>query len=117
MLTPIKILVLIFLHFLGELPTIPMVRRVVLLLLLQQQQDDLDDDGPLTRSPYIDEGRRRRDQRVPRPAFAPPTIISMDSIVEFGERSSSHNELRCRFRIVLNLTRVSCCFHHGVPGR
>ena len=61
MLTPIKILVLIFLHFLGGLPIIPMIRRVVLLLLLQQQQDELDDDGPLTRSPYVDEGRRRRD--------------------------------------------------------
>ena len=47
MLTPIKILVLIFLHFWGGLPIIPMVRQVVLLLLLQQQQDELDDDGPL----------------------------------------------------------------------
>ena len=56
-----KILVLIFLHFLGGLPKIHMVRRVVLLLLLQQQQDELNDHGPSTRSPYNDEGRRRRD--------------------------------------------------------
>ena len=57
MLTPIKILVLIFLHFLGGLPIIPMVCRVVLLLLLQQQQDELDNDGTLTRSPYVGERR------------------------------------------------------------
>ena len=92
-----KILVLIFLHFCGGLPIIPMVCRVVLLLLLQQQQDELNDDGPLTRSPYIGEGRRRRDRRVPHPALRHPPIISMDSIVEFGQRSSSHNELRYRF--------------------
>ena len=49
-----------------------MVRRVVLLLLLQQQQDELNDDGPSTRSPYVDEGRRRRDRRVPRPALRHP---------------------------------------------
>ena len=61
MLTPIKILVLIFLHFLGGLPIIHMVHQVVLLLLLQQQQDELDNDGPSTRSPYVDEGRRRGD--------------------------------------------------------
>ena len=74
MLTPIKILVLIFLHFFGELPIIPMVRRVVLLLLLQQQQDELDDDGPPMQSPYVDEGRRRHDRRVPRPALHHPRL-------------------------------------------
>ena len=74
MRTPTKILVLIFLHFLGGLPIIPMVRRVVLLLLLQQQQDELDNDGPLTGSPYIDEGRRQRDRRVPRPALRHPRL-------------------------------------------
>ena len=74
MLTPIKILVLIFLHFWGGLPIIHMVRRVVLLLLLQQQQDELDDDGPSTRSPYVDEGRRRHDRRVPRPALHHPRL-------------------------------------------
>ena len=74
MLTPIKILVLIFLHFLGGLPIIPMVCRVVLLLLLQQQQDELDNDGPLTRSPYLDEGRRWHDRRVPRPALCHPRL-------------------------------------------
>ena len=72
MLTPIKILVLIFLHFFGGLPIIPMVCQVVLLLLLQQQQDELDDDGPLTQSPYVGEGRRRRDRWVPRPALCHP---------------------------------------------
>ena len=74
MLTPIKILVLIFLHFLGGLPIIPMAHRVVLLLLLQQQQDELDDDGPLTRSPYVDEGRRRHDRQVPHPALRHPQL-------------------------------------------
>ena len=74
MLTPIKILVLIFLHFLGGLPIIPMVCRVVLLLLIQQQQDELDDDGPLTRSPYVDEGRRRRNRWVPRLALRHPQL-------------------------------------------
>ena len=74
MLTPIKILVLIFLHFFGGLPIIPMVRRVVLLLLLQQQQDELDDDGPLMRSPYVDEGRRQHDRRVPCPALRHPQL-------------------------------------------
>ena len=74
MLTPIKILVLIFLHFFGGLPIIHMVRRVVLLLLLRQQQDELDDDDPLTRSPYVSEGRRRRDRRVPRPALRHPRL-------------------------------------------
>ena len=74
MLTPIKILVLIFLHFLGGLPIIHMVRRVVLLLLLQQQQDELDDDGPSTRSPYIDEGRRRHNRWVPCPALCHPRL-------------------------------------------
>ena len=73
MLTPIKISVLIFLHFLGGLPIIHMVRRVVLLLLVRQQQDELDDDDPLTRSPYVSEGRRR-DHRVPRPAFRHPRL-------------------------------------------
>ena len=72
MLTPRKILVLIFLHFFGGLPIIHMVCRVVLLLLLQQRQDELDDDGPSTRSPYIDEGRRWRDRQVPRPALRHP---------------------------------------------
>ena len=67
-----KILVLIFLHFLGGLPKIHMVRRFVLLLLLQQQQDGLDDHGPSTHSPYNDEGRRRPDRRVPRPALRHP---------------------------------------------
>ena len=51
-----------------------MVRRVVLLLLLQQRQDELVDDGPSTRSPYIDEGRRWRDRRVPRPALCHPRL-------------------------------------------
>ena len=74
MLTPIKILVLISLHFLGGLPIFPMVRRVVLLLLLQQQQDELDDDGPLTQSPYVGEGRRRRDRRVPCPSLRHPRL-------------------------------------------
>ena len=74
MLTPIKILVLIFLHFLGGSPIIHMVRRVVLPLLLRQQQDELDDEGPLTLSPYVSEGRRRRDRRVPRPALRHPRL-------------------------------------------
>ena len=74
MLTPIKNLVLIFLHFLGGLPIIHMVHRVVLLLLLQQQQDELDDDSPPMRSPYVNEGRQRRDQRVPRPALCHPQL-------------------------------------------
>ena len=74
MLTPIKILVLIFLHFLGDCQIIHMVRRVVLLLLLQQQQDELDDDGPSTRSPYVDEGRWQHDRRVPRPALCHPGL-------------------------------------------
>ena len=74
MLTPIKILLLIFIHFFGGLPIIHMVRRVVLLLLLQQQQDELDDDGPSTRSPYVDEGRRRHDRRFPRPALRHPRL-------------------------------------------
>ena len=51
-----------------------MVCRVVLLLLLQQQQDELDDDGPSMRSPYIDEGRGRRDRRVPRHALRHPQL-------------------------------------------
>ena len=51
-----------------------MVRRVVLLLLLQQQQDELNDDGPSTRSPYDNEGRWQRDQRVPRPALRHPRL-------------------------------------------
>ena len=51
-----------------------MVRRVVLLWLLQQQQDELDDDGPSTQSPYDNEGRRRRDQRVPGPALHHPQL-------------------------------------------
>ena len=51
-----------------------MVRRVVLLLLLQQQQDELDDDGPSTRSPYVDEGRQRHDRRVPHPALCHPQL-------------------------------------------
>ena len=59
--------------FLG-LPIIRMVRRVVLLLLLQQQQDELNDDAPLTRSPYVGEGRRRGDRRVPRPALRHPRL-------------------------------------------
>ena len=74
MLTPIKILVLILLHFWGGLPIIHMVCRVVLLLLLQQQQDELDDDGPSTQSPYFNEGRRRRDRQVPRPALRHPQL-------------------------------------------
>ena len=74
MLTPIIILVLIFLHFFGGLPIILMVRRVVLLLLAQQQQDDLNDDVPITRSPYVGEGRRRRDCRVPCPALHHPRL-------------------------------------------
>ena len=69
-----KKLVLILLHFLGGLPNIHMVRRVVLLLLLQQQQDELDDDVPTTRSPYIDEGRRWRDRRVPHPTLRHPRL-------------------------------------------
>ena len=51
-----------------------MVCRVVLLLLLQQQQDELDDDGPLTRSPYVDEGRRWHDRRVPCHALCHPRL-------------------------------------------
>ena len=74
MLTPIKILVLIFLRIWGGLPIVHMVRRVVLLLLLQQQQDELDDDGPSTRSPYIDEGRWQRDRRVPCPTLHHPRL-------------------------------------------
>ena len=57
--------------FFGGLPIIHMVRQVVLLLLLQQQQDELDDDCPSMQSPYVDEGRRRHDRRVPRPALHP----------------------------------------------
>ena len=63
-----------FSSFLGGLPIIHMVRRVVLLLLLQQQQDELNDDGPSTRSPYVDEGRRRHDRQVPRPALRHPPL-------------------------------------------
>ena len=63
-----------FSSFFGGLPIIPMVCRVVLLLLLQQQQDELDDDAPLTRSPYVDEGRQRRDRWVPRPALRHPRL-------------------------------------------
>ena len=63
-----------FLHFFGGSPIIHMVHRVVLLLLLQQQQDELDDDGPLTLSPYVSEGRWRRDRRVPRPALRHPRL-------------------------------------------
>ena len=63
MLTPIKILVLIFLHFFGGLPIIPMVRRVHLAVAV-----------PLTRSPYVSERRRRHDQRVPRPALRHPRL-------------------------------------------
>ena len=63
-----------FSSFLGGLPIIHMVRRVVLLLLLQQQQDELDDDGPSTQSPCVDEGRRRRDRRVPRPTLCHPRL-------------------------------------------
>ena len=74
MLTPIKILLLIFLHFWGGLPIIHMVRRVVLLLLLQKQQDELNDDGPSTQSPYVNEGRRRHDRQVPRPALCHPRL-------------------------------------------
>ena len=70
MLTPIKILLLIFLHFLGGLPIIHMVCRVVLLLLLQK----LDDDGPSMQSPYGDEGRWQRDRRVPCPALRHPQL-------------------------------------------
>ena len=66
MLTPIKILVLIFLLFGGGLPIIHMV--------LQQQQDELNDDGPSTKSPYVDEGRWRRDRRFPRPALRHPRL-------------------------------------------
>ena len=51
-----------------------MGRRVVLLLLLQQQQDELDDDSPLMRSPYVGEGRRQRDRRVPCPALRHPRL-------------------------------------------
>ena len=51
-----------------------MVRRVVLLLLLQQQQDELNDNGPSTRSPYDNEGRRWRDRQVPRPALRQPRL-------------------------------------------
>ena len=75
MLTPIKILVLIFFHFLGGLPIIHMVHRVVLLLLLRQQQDELDDDDPLTRSPYVSEGRRRHDRWVRVPLCATPDYL------------------------------------------
>ena len=74
MLTPIKILLLIFLHFWGGLPIIHMVCRVVLLLLLQEQQDELDNDGPSPRSPYVDEGRWQHDRRVPRPALRHPRL-------------------------------------------
>ena len=69
-----KIMVLIFLHFLGGLPKIHMVCRVILLLLLQQHQDELDDHGPSTRSPYYDDGRRWRDRWVPRPALRHPRL-------------------------------------------
>ena len=51
-----------------------MVCRVILLLLLQQQQDELDNDGPSTRSHYDNEGRRRRDRQVPRPALRHPRL-------------------------------------------
>ena len=59
-------------NFLGGLTNNHMVHRVVLLLLLQQQQDELNDDGPSTRSPYDNEGRRRHDQQVPHPALRHP---------------------------------------------
>ena len=34
----------------------------------------VDHDGPLTVSPYVSEGRRRRDRRVPRPALRHPRL-------------------------------------------
>ena len=64
----------LFFHFWGGLPKKHMVHRVVLLLLLQQQQDELDDDGPSTRSPYDNEGRRWHDRWVPRPALCHPRL-------------------------------------------
>ena len=68
MLTPIKILVLIFLHFFGDCQSFPWSVE----LSLQQQQDELDDDSPLMPSPYVGEGRWRRDRRVPRPTLRHP---------------------------------------------
>ena len=58
-----------------------MVRRVVLLLLLQQQQDELDNDGPSTRSPYDNEGRRRHDRWVPRPALRHPRLSPLTQLL------------------------------------
>ena len=92
MLTPIKILVLIFLHFFGGLPIIPMVRRVVLLLLLQQQQDELDDDGPPTRSPYVDEGRWRRDRWAPRPTLRHPRLSPWTQLLNSANMVKMANE-------------------------
>ena len=46
-----------------------MVHRVVLLLLLQQQQDELNNGVSPMCSPYDNEGRRRHDRWVPRPAL------------------------------------------------
>ena len=71
-----------FSSFFGGLQIIPMVHRVVLLLLLQQQQDKLDDDGPLTRSPYVDKGRRRRDRPVPRPALRHPRLSPWTQLLD-----------------------------------
>ena len=56
-----------------------MARQVVLLLLLQQQQDKLDDGVSSMRSPYDNERRWRRDQRVPCPALHHPRL----SLTEF----------------------------------
>ena len=51
-----------------------MVCRVVLLLLLQQQQDELDNGVSSMHSPYDNEGRWRRDRRVPCPALHHPRL-------------------------------------------
>ena len=72
----------------GELPIIPMVHRVVLLLLLQQQQDELDNDGPLTQSPNVNEGRRRCDQQVPRPALRHPRLSPWTQLLNLANNQA-----------------------------
>ena len=103
MLTPIKILVLIFLHFFGGLPIIHMVRRVVLLLLLRQQQDELDDDGPLTLSPYVSEGRRRRDRRVPHPALRHPQLSPWTQLLNSANDQALITSCGIDFELFLTL--------------
>ena len=65
MLTPINLASHFYFIFLGDCQTIT---------LQQQQDEELDNDGPSTRSHYDNEGRRRHDRRVPRPALRHPQL-------------------------------------------